>query len=297
MMPTPRHWLFGRNPARSLAQVRAVRRRRAAFECLEDRALLTITSLSVAASTLTSTFSQAETFTATLAFPSSSSILLTGGTVTFYDGATSLGTDTLINNQATLTTTTLALAPHTITASYGGTTGGTTDFAASTSGVEPTSAQTVVPASGLFHPEGVAVDGSGDVFIADADSRRVLKVTPGVPVTVIPATTVSIAAPTVTYNGNAIVTLTVGAGGAPTPIGVVTLSVDGGTAQSATLDALGTATFTLSSPSAGNHTLPAAYAAQGNYAGSSADSTLLVNPAASSITVSAPTVTYKSDGT
>ena len=109
-------------------------------------------------------------------------------------------------------------------------------------------------------------------------------------------TTVSINAPTVTYNGAGTVTLTVGATTAPTPGGTVTLSVDGGAAQSAPLAADGTATFTLSSPSAGNHTLHAVYAAQGDYAGSSADSTLHVAAAATSINVSALTVTYNSDG-
>ena len=99
-----------------------------------------------------------------------------------------------------------------------------------------------------------------------------------------------------TYNGDGTVTLTVGTSGAPTPTGLVTLSVDGGTAQPATLDALGTATFAVSSPPAGDHTLHAVYAAQGNYAGSSADSLLHVNPATTAMAISAPTVTYNSDG-
>jgi hypothetical protein len=108
-------------------------------------------------------------------------------------------------------------------------------------------------------------------------------------------TTVTIAAPMVTYNANGIVTLTVGTSGAPTPAGYVTLSVDGGVAQSATLSG-GTATFTLTSPSTGDHTLHAAYAVQGNYDGSSADAVLHVNPAATSITIAAPDVTYNSNG-
>lgn len=108
-------------------------------------------------------------------------------------------------------------------------------------------------------------------------------------------TTVSIVAPTVTYNGDATVTVIVGTTGAPTPIGTVTLAVDGGTEQSATLNADGRATFTVTSPTAGNHTLHAVYAVQGNYAGSSADSTLHVNPAPTVIAIGAPTVTYNSD--
>ncbi len=109
-------------------------------------------------------------------------------------------------------------------------------------------------------------------------------------------TTITIGAPTITYNGNGTVTLTIGCSPAPTPSGLISLSIDGAPAQSATLDALGTATFTVASPSTGDHTLHAVYAAQGNYAGSTADSTLHVNPAPTSIAIGAPTITYNSDG-
>lgn len=40
-----------------------------------------------------------------------------------------------------------------------------------------TFAQFTVPASGLKNPDGVAVDGAGDVFIADVNNNRVLKIT------------------------------------------------------------------------------------------------------------------------
>ena len=70
-----------------------------------------------------------------------------------------------------LTTAALAVGPHTITARYSG----DSNFAASASGVEPASVQSVVPASGLL-PQGVAVDGSGDVFIADSGNNRVVEV-------------------------------------------------------------------------------------------------------------------------
>jgi sugar lactone lactonase YvrE len=45
--------------------------------------------------------------------------------------------------------------------------------------VTPGAVQTTVPASGLSDPRGVAVDGGGDVFIADSGHARVVKVTPG----------------------------------------------------------------------------------------------------------------------
>src|SRR5206468_4094239 len=92
-------------------------------------------------------------------------------------------------------------------------------------------------------------------------------------------TSVAVSAPAVTYNANGVVTVTVSSADG-TPSGNVTLSVDGGAAQSATLNASGQATFTLTSPTAGNHTLHAVYAAQGNFAGSSADATLHVDQAA-----------------
>ena len=44
----------------------------------------------------------------------------TAGTVTFRDGATTLGTRPLVNGFATLTTSALGLGVHTVTASYSG---------------------------------------------------------------------------------------------------------------------------------------------------------------------------------
>src|SRR5205085_9370928 len=108
-------------------------------------------------------------------------------------------------------------------------------------------------------------------------------------------TAVAIDTSAVTYNadGSANVTVT-SAGG--TPAGSVSLSVDGGTAQSQTLSG-GTTVFTIPSPSAGPHALHAAYAAQGNFAASSADATLNVNQASTTVSIVAPTVTYNGNGT
>ena len=39
--------------------------------------------------------------------------------------------------------------------------------------------QTTVPASGLINSYGLAVDGAGDVFIADPSNKRVVKVPAG----------------------------------------------------------------------------------------------------------------------
>jgi DNA-binding beta-propeller fold protein YncE len=53
--------------------------------------------------------------------------------------------------------------------------------------VTPGGAQLMV-AAGLSYPTGVAVDGAGDVFIADAGNGQVVEVTPGGIQTTVPAT-------------------------------------------------------------------------------------------------------------
>ena len=107
-------------------------------------------------------------------------------------------------------------------------------------------------------------------------------------------TTMTLSAPGVTYGANGIVTVTVSSA-TGTPTGNVSLSVDGGTA--AVQDLIdGSAAFTIPSPSEGTHTLNAAYAAQGNFGASSASGTLGVGPGATTMTLSAPTVTYGANG-
>ena len=110
------------------------------------------------------------------------------------------------------------------------------------------------------------------------------------------ATTTSLSAPTVTYPANGVVTVTVSST-AGTPMGNATLIVDGGTPLTQALNGSGVATFTLTSPSAGIHTLSASYAAQGNFAASGpTPGTLTVNAAATTTSISAPTVTYPANG-
>src|SRR5262249_47750111 len=77
------------------------------------------------------------------------------------------------------------------------------------------------------------------------------------------ATTTAISAPAVTYPSNAVVTVTVSST-AGTPSGTVSLVVDGGAAVSGPLSG-GQAQFTLTSPSAGTHTLSATDGAQPNF--------------------------------
>ena len=87
------------------------------------------TTVSAPISSGPTTFGDPVTFTATVAAAAPGSGTPTG-TVTFYDGATSIGTGTLDGSgMAALTLSTLAAGTHPVTASYGG----DADFAASTS--------------------------------------------------------------------------------------------------------------------------------------------------------------------
>ena len=74
---------------------------------------MTASTVALASSLNPSTFGASVTFTATV--PSGAT-----GTVTFHDGATSIGTGTISSGIATFTTSTLAGGPHSITAQYGG---------------------------------------------------------------------------------------------------------------------------------------------------------------------------------
>ncbi len=96
-----------------------------------------------------------------------------GGAVTFNDQSGTIASEPLINGVATVTTSSLALGAHTVTASYGG----SLDFAPSTTGTIITFAGTGLygyegdngPASRaeLEWPADVAVDSAGNLFIAD----------------------------------------------------------------------------------------------------------------------------------
>jgi FtsP/CotA-like multicopper oxidase with cupredoxin domain len=98
---------------------------------------------------------------------------------------------------------------------------------------------------------------------------------------------------TPTYGQNGTVAITVAqAIGPVVPSGTVTLSVDGGAPMNQTLSASGTATFTITTPNAGNHTLAANYAAQNGFQASSASGTLTVNGAPLTITASSGSMTY-----
>ncbi len=129
------------------------------------------TSIDLAASAATLAGGLSETLTATVTASGSTPA---GGTVTFLDGGKAIGTASLVNGKAALTTSTLTLGTNVLTASYGG----AGNYAPSASGVEPTSTSSAV-GSGLSEPQGIAVDGSGDVFIVNSGNDRIVEVKPG----------------------------------------------------------------------------------------------------------------------
>jgi hypothetical protein len=103
-------------------------------------------------------------------------------------------------------------------------------------------------------------------------------------------TTTAVAAPAITFPANGVVTVTV-TSAAGVPGGVVSLSVDG-VAQSPLALVSGSANFTIAGLATGTHSLSASYAAQGNFGASSGVGSLLVNPAATTTTITAPAVTF-----
>jgi probable HAF family extracellular repeat protein len=114
-------------------------------------------------------------------------------------------------------------------------------------------------------------------------------------VAVTPATTTmteSVAPSSVTYGTAASVTVAVASPAGAVP-GNVTLSVDGGAASTMALSN-GSAAFSLGILPAGNHTLTAGFAAQGNFLSSSAQATLVVNQAPATVTANAASKSYGS---
>jgi FtsP/CotA-like multicopper oxidase with cupredoxin domain len=105
-------------------------------------------------------------------------------------------------------------------------------------------------------------------------------------------TNTAITAPGITYGVDGIITVGVAQTfGTLAPTGSVTLTIDGGTPLTQPLSA-GSATFTLTKPAAGSHTLVANYAAQNGFQASTASGTLVVSGAPLTITASSGTMTY-----
>ncbi len=97
------------------------------------------TTTTITSSLNPSTFGQSVTFTATVTTASGTP----AGIVTFFDGATNIGSGTLSGNTATFSTTALATGSHNITATYGG----NSSYTASTSSVLVQVVNAPLPAS------------------------------------------------------------------------------------------------------------------------------------------------------
>ena len=143
----------------------------------------TITTL--AASSSTSIAGQSVTLTATVV-AQGTPLIATGGIVTFLDGATVLGTATLMNGVATLPISSLAVGHHDLTASYGG----VANFVGSAA-LNPASITSVVAGVGstgytgdggaatsatLNYPRSVAFDAAGNMYISEGNNHVVRKV-------------------------------------------------------------------------------------------------------------------------
>jgi sugar lactone lactonase YvrE len=135
------------------------------------------TTAIVSASASTDTFGQSETLTVTISSPAGTP---NGGSVTFFDGPTPLGTVPESDGTATLSLTTLTAGLHVVTAGYTGDGG---NFAGSSSALGASSIIETVAGTGspgyagdngaatsaeLHDPTSIAFDSAGDLFIADA---------------------------------------------------------------------------------------------------------------------------------
>jgi|GEM_PF-2466068 len=109
-----------------------------------------------------STYGTAVTFTATV----TSGAGTPTGTVTFKDGATSIGTGALSGGHATLTTSTLTGGAHSITAAYGG----SANFAASTSGAITQTVHAAASATTLSSSKNPSVFNQSVTFTAKVTS-------------------------------------------------------------------------------------------------------------------------------
>ncbi len=191
-----------------------------------------LTTTSVGSSLNPSNFGQSVTFTATVTATPPASGTPTG-TVTFMDGATSLGPGTLSGGVATLSTSSLTVGGHTISVVYGG----DSNFTGSTSsGVT----QTVTPTVTSISPMNGRTTGGTSVAIGGAGFTGATAVYFGG------------AAASFTFNSDSSLTATSPAGSAG-PLDV-TVTTPGGTSPTSAADVftyIGAPTVTAIAPSSG----------------------------------------------
>jgi large repetitive protein len=214
------------------------------------------TTSDVTSSASSPPFGETVTFSATISAVAPGAGVPTGS-VTFKEGATSLGTGTVNGSGvATFTSASLTAGTHTITASYGG----DINFTASTDTGSATKLQQEITQAATT--------------LSDVTS--------------------SLASPysfgqTVTYTA----TVSVTAPGGGTVAGTVTFKDQNGTLGNGSVGAGGVATFSTASVTVGTHTITASYGGSANYTSSNdfASGTPLVqtvNQSTSGITVSVP---------
>jgi hypothetical protein len=167
---------------------------------------------------------QSVTFTATVTGPTGNTTIPTGS-VTFYDGATALGSGTLnASGAATYSTSSLAVGNHAITAAYAG----NTNFAASTSAVTTITVSTA-PAPGF------ALSNSGNITVEASTATGNTSA-----ITVTPANGF-----TGTVNLTCVVTMTPANASSPATCNITpSVAISGTTAQNATLTVSTTTTTT-----------------------------------------------------
>jgi sugar lactone lactonase YvrE len=136
-------------------------------------------------------------------------------------------------------------------------------------------------AAQLYLPSGVAVDASGDLFIADTGGERIREVTPSLLVTLANTTTAVVSSNSTSLFGQSVtftVTIGVVAPGAGTPTGKVKFS-DGNTFLGAgMIDNSGQVTLTTSILTPGTHTITASYSGDADFLGVSNALAQQVNP-------------------
>jgi hypothetical protein len=190
----------------------------------------------------------------------------TNGTLTFYDGSTSLGTKSVSGNRITnFTVSNVTAGTHNYTVTYSG----DTNYVSGTGGCTPSSSKIVCGAAPAF-PTVTVIAGSTSTVVACSPASPAYGQTSTCTATVSPT------------------------GGSGTPTGTATFTLDGTSEGAVTLSSA-SAAWSESSVAPGSHTVCAAYSGDSNFTSSSGCTTLTIGTATVTASVTASGKTY--DGT